>query len=419
MGGVGGVGGSGGSAMGSSGLGGGGTGGGSPCVSDAACAAEQGAGSLCVAEACTAPSTSCTKATLVVVPDAAFAGELAVNVEGACFYRALGPALAAATANGSATTTRVAVYAAAVEGPAAVPAGVRLEGRATPPATLVALTMGASGGAGGAGGGAGASGAGASGAGGAGATPVLVTLSAGAALVGFALDGKGTAAGVKAEAGAVRLEGPLTIANATRAVDLGGAVDATITGTQAASVLVKGNQLGIVVGATAKLTLTGDGEKGGVTVEGTAAGAGVLVQAGDLTSSVRFEGLLAKDNKISTVNDGTGAIEVRQGRDVTIKNSVFNGNNVGLTLNGQNTSLSTAFANVKLEGNRFTLATPGQGSTICGSKLNSQTELNLGPGNVFPLAMTTCPPTQASNCNGGADVGRDTLNAFVIQCTGG
>jgi hypothetical protein len=397
-----------GGAGGVSGLGGGGAGGG-PCASDGACAADEGAGSLCVGETCTAPTGACAKGTLVVVPDAAFAGELSADLEGACFYRALGPALAAAAAPASGTT-RVLVYAAAVEGPAQVPGGVRLEGRATAPATLVALTGGGTSGAGG--------GAGASGAGGGGATPVLVTLGAGAALSGFALDGKGVVGGVRAEAGAVRLDGPLTIANTTRALDLGGTADATVAGTEAAPVLVKGNQLGIVVGATAKLALTGDGDKGGVTVEGTTAGAGVLVLAGGVTATVRLEGLLAKDNKVSTA-DGSGAVELRQGRSVTIKNGVFEGNSRSLTLNGELTSDFTSFTNVVLEGNRFTLATPGQGSTICGSKLGNQTELNLGPGNVFPLAMTTCPPAQVDSCNTGADVGYDTVNQFAIACQGG
>ncbi|HEU4407807.1 MAG TPA: hypothetical protein VFS43_21260 [Polyangiaceae bacterium] len=189
-----------------------------------------------------------------------------------------------------------------------------------------------------------------------------------------------------------------------------------MTGTEAAPVRLSVNRQGIVVGATATLTVTGDGDKGGVTIEGTTAGAGVLVLAGDLTGSVTLEGLLAKDNKVSTVNDGTGAVEVRQGRSVTIKNGVFGGNRQAVTLNGELTSGAISFTNVVLEGNRFALMAPGQGSTICGSKLGSQTELNIGPGNVFPLAMAACPPAQVSNCNGGADVGHDTLNDFFIQC---
>jgi hypothetical protein len=401
-------GGMGGSAGGTSGVGGGGAGGADVCDGDAACAA---AGSLCVTKRCTEPAATCATGTLVVVPDPAFVGDLDAEFAKACHYRALGPALTVA-AQGSGTT-RVVVYASAVEGPVDVPAGVRLEGRATAPATLVALTAR---GASGAGGGAGASGA--AGAGGGNTTPALVTLGAGAALAGFALDGKGAVGGVRVEAGAVRLEGPLTVADATRAFDLAGTADATVAGTQAAPVLLKGNRLGIVVGPTTKLALTGDGEKGGVTVEGTTAGAGVLVLAGDLTGAIVLEGLWAKDNKGSSA-DGTGAVEVRQGRAVTIKNSVFEGNSRGLTLNGESTSDFTSFTNVVLEGNRFTLATPGQSSALCGSQLGSETQLKLGSGNVFPTAMMTCPPTQVSNCNTGADVGHDTANAFAIVCTGG
>jgi hypothetical protein len=66
-----------------------------------------------------------------------------------------------------------------------------------------------------------------------------------------------------------------------------------------------------------------------------------------------------------------------------------------------------------------TVKTPGQGSTICGSKLGSETELTLGPGNVLPLAMMACPPAQVSRCNNGADVGHDTANPFALVCTGG
>jgi hypothetical protein len=144
----------------------------------------------------------------------------------------------------------------------------------------------------------------------------------------------------------------------------------------------------------------------------------VLVLAGGVTATVRLEGLLAKDNKMGTIVGGVGGVELRQGRSVTVKGSVFEGNQRALTLNGESSSDLTSFANVVLEGNRFVLAAPGQGSTICGSKLGSQTELNLGPGNVFPLAMTTCPPTQVDSCNTGADVGYDSANQFALVCGG-
>jgi hypothetical protein len=380
---------------GTAGLGGGGAGAGGegPCASDSACAAGEGAGSLCVGGACTEAAATCAKATLVVVAEG-FAGDLDPALRGACFFRQLDPALGVVVAG---TTTKVVAYAAtaAVAAPLTVPEGVTLEGRTADAKVPVALTV---------------------------TTPVagapLVTMGSGGGLKGFAFDGKATAGGVKAEAGAVRLEGPLTIANATRAIDLGGTVDVTLLGTQAAPVWLSANKQGIVVGATAKLALTGDGAMGGVTVEGTTVGAGVLVLAGGTTAAVQLEGLFAKDNKRSSA-DGTGAVEVRQGRAVTVKNGVFEGNRQALTFNGEGNSGFTSFTNVVLEGNRFTLTASGQGSALCGSKLGSQTELNLGPGNAFPTAMMTCPPAQTDSCNTGGDVGSDTANTFAITCTGG
>jgi hypothetical protein len=391
------VGGTGGSAMGSSGHGGGGAAGtgGGPCADDAACGTAKGDGSLCVGGACTEAAAACSKATLVVVADD-FIGEVdKAGLDGACFYRQLDPALAAVVVG---ATTKVTAFAisAAVAAPLTVPAGVTLEGRTPDPKVPVTLAV---------------------------AAPVadapLVSVGAGGGLKGFALDGKGTAGGIKAEAGAVRLEGPLTIADATIGLDLGGTADATLVGTHEAPVRLSANQRGVVVGATAKLALTGDGEMGGVTVAGTTGGAGVLVVTGGSSAAVRLEGLLAKNNKVGTVDDGTGAIEVREGRAVAIKNGVFEGNRQAVTLNGRGSSGPTAFTNVVLEGNRFTLATPGQGSAICGSQLGSQTQLKIGAGNEFPTAATACPPAQTDSCNAGGDVGHDTANAFAIQCTGG
>jgi hypothetical protein len=387
-------GGTGGGAGGTSGVGGGGAGGQGPCASDAACTADEGAGSLCLGGACTEATATCTKATLVVVAEG-FAGDIDPALDGACFFRQIDPAFGAVVAG---TTAKVVAYAATatVAAPLAVPDGVTLEGRTTDPKVPVLVTV---------------------------TTPVagapLVTLGSSGGLKGFAFDGKNAAGGVKAEAGAVRLEGPLTITNATRALDVGGTADATVVGTQEAPVRLSANKQGVVVGATAKLALTGDGAMGGVTIEGTTAGAGVLVLTGDVGPAVRLEGLLVKDNKSSTVNDGTGAVEVRQGRSVTVKNGVFEGNRQAVTLNGESGSGATSFTNVVLEGNRFSLTTPGQGSAICGSQLGSETQLKLGPGNLFPTAMTSCPPTQVGSCNTGADVGHDTANSFAIVCTGG
>lgn len=364
--------------------------GGGICPGDQACAAEAGAGSLCVEGACTPPSSACTKATLVVV-DRAFTGALEGALAGACFYRTLDAALGAFLAG---TTTRLVAYGetAALAAPLTVPAGLSLEGRTGEAQRPVALTITA---------------------------PVagapLVILSAGSAFKGFALDGNASAAGIKAEAGVVRLEGPLAVTNTKRAVDLGGTVDATIAGEQGAPVRVSGNELGVVVGPTAKLSLRGDGESGGVTVEATSLGAGVLVQAGGASAAVKLEGLLAKDNRTGSVADGIGGVEVRQGRSVTVEGGVFQGNRQALTLNGGLTSGPTSFVNVVLRQNRFVLTAAGQGSAVCGSKLGSETELHLGEGNVFP-SEAACPPAQIDGCNTGADVGHDTANQFALLC---
>ncbi|MCU0681516.1 MAG: hypothetical protein MUF34_04520 [Polyangiaceae bacterium] len=385
-----GLGGAGGTAPAGSAGGGRGGAGGGVCPGDQACAIEAGTGSLCVEGACTPSSAACAKATLVVV-DQGFQGAIEGALAGACFYRTLAAALGAIVAG---TTTRLVAYgeAAVLAAPLTVPAGLSLEGRTVVAGRPVALTI---------------------------AAPVagapLVILSAGSALKGFALDGNASAAGIKAEAGAVRIEGPIAVTKTKRAIELGGSVDATIAGEQGAPVRVSGNELGVVVGPTAKLALRGDGEGGGVTVEATSLGAGVLVQAGGASAAVKLEGLLAKDNRTGSVADGIGGVEVRQGRSVTIEGGVFQGNRQALTLNGGLSSGPTSFVNVVLRQNRFVLVAPGQGSAICGSKLGSETELHLGEGNVFPSAVA-CPPAQIDGCNTGADVGHDTANQFALLC---
>ncbi|HEU4538347.1 MAG TPA: hypothetical protein VFS00_29710, partial [Polyangiaceae bacterium] len=306
-------------------------------------------------------------------------------------FRTLDAALGATVAG---TTTRLVAHgdAASVAAPLTVPGGLALEGRTGEAARPVALAVAAPS-----------------------AGAPLVSLSAGSSIKGFALDGKSVAAGLKAEAGAVRIEGPLAVTNATRAVDLGGDVDATIVGDREAPVLLRGNGLGVVVGPTAKLSLRGDGEGGGVTVEATGLGAGVLVQAGGASAAVTLEGLLAKDNLTGSVADGVGGVEVRQGRSVVVDGCAFAGNRQGLTLNGGFTSGPTSFVNVVVRRSRFALAAPGQGSAVCGSRLGGETELRLGEGNEFPSGAA-CPPAQVDGCNTGADVGHDTANAFAIAC---
>ncbi|MCU0682491.1 MAG: hypothetical protein MUF34_09585, partial [Polyangiaceae bacterium] len=323
---------------GSAGLGGAGSGGQGPCASDATCAVDEGAGSLCVASACTAPTASCTKGTLVVVPDEAFVGSSDGELATACHYRALGPALTAAATNGSATTG-VVVYAAAVEGPVTVADGVRLEGRPTAPATLVALTTSGAGGAAGASGGAGAAGAGGAG------PAALVTLGDGAALAGFALDAAG-AVGVRVATGKASLEGPLEVRGGAPALSVEGTAVATMTGKAEAAVLFTGNARGVRVGPTAGLTMTGDASATGLVLTGTTGGAAVLVEAGDSSAEVALTGVQLRGNTGSDVLGGTGAVEVRPGRKATLTNNVFENNNRGINLNGGGASSQDAFVNV-------------------------------------------------------------------------
>jgi hypothetical protein len=407
---------------GASGIGGGGGGssGNGPCANDAACSIEKGGGSLCLGDACTEATATCAKATLVVVPDTAFTGAFDADLGGACFYRALGPALAAAAQSGG-VTTRVVVYATAVEGPAVVPNGVRLEGRATAPATLIALTAG---GASGAGGGAGASGAG--GAGGGNATPALVTLGDGAALAGFVLDAEG-AVGVRVAAGKASLEGPLELRGGKPALAVEGTARATVTGKAEAAVLFTGNARGVGVGPTASLTMAGDASETGLVLTGTNGGAAVLVEAGGTAAEVALTGVQLRGNTGGDVLGGTGAIEVRPGRKVALMNNVFENNNRGLNLNGGGASAPDAFVNVSLTGNRFVVGASA-GVAICGADFFAGTTLlRLGAGNELPSGtvdtQAECAAlTQQDSCNGGAtpaqrDLGvLDIAKPFVVQC---
>jgi hypothetical protein len=411
--------GAGGSAMGSAGLGGGGSGGNGSCASDVACGLEQGSGSLCVGDACTSSTASCSKSTLVVVPDEAFAGTIESELATVCHYRQLGAAFTAASMAPSGTT-RVLVYAASVEGPVNVPDGVRLEGRATAPATLVALTAG---GGSGAGGGAGASGS--SGAGGAGAA-ALVTLGDKTALAGFALDAEG-ATGVRIAAGKASLEGPLELKGGTPALSIEGTAAATVIGKAEAIVLFTGNARGVRVGPTAGLTMTGDTSETGLVLTGTNGGAAVLVEAGDSSAEVVLTGLHLTNNTGSDVLGGTGAVEVRSGRKVTLTNNVFENNRNGLRLNGLGANEANDFVNVLLVGNRFVVGV-STGVAICGADLLAATTLlRLGAGNELPSGavdtQSACAAlTQQGSCNGGAmpaqrDLGvLDIVKPFVVQC---
>ncbi|HEU4407885.1 MAG TPA: hypothetical protein VFS43_21670 [Polyangiaceae bacterium] len=379
-------------AGGSSGLGGGGSGGGGACASDAACAAGEGVGSLCVGGDCTAPSAGCSTATLVVVADGR---EPSGVPERACHFRALGPALAAIAGE----TKSVLVFADSAEAPApvALGAGLALEGRAADPTKPVALEV---------------------------AAPVagapLVTLADGSSLKGFALDGAGAAKGVAASSGSVTLAGPLTIKAATLALELTGEAKATVAGSAKAPVLLAGNARGVVVGPDAALTMTGAGEAG-LVVEGTTAGAGVLVErgTGGLAATL-LEGGTFRGNAASNGLTGTGAVEVRQSRQVVIKACAFEKNLVSLNLNGEGDSLADAFSGVSLQGNSFSAALTGSGgAVVCGASLKAgATKLEVDGANTFPggkVCSTLGPAT--FGCTAGQLVGYTSPgNDVAVQC---
>jgi hypothetical protein len=108
---------------------------------------------------------------------------------------------------------------------------------------------------------------------------------------------------------------------------------------------------------------------------------------------------------------------VRQDRTVTISNGLFEGNLRALTLNGEGSSIFNSFLNVRLQGNRFVLQPADQGSVICGSELNTETQLRIGVGNTFSSGGA-CPEPPVLGCGGGVDVGSDSANQFVIASCG-
>jgi hypothetical protein len=385
--------------MGAAGAGSGGSCG--ACRSDEGCEADQGAGSLCVATACTKATGACEANAFVVVEQADEALASAESRD-ACFFRALASALAAVGAG----TERVAAYAATsarVPGPLTVPANVTLEGHTADVSTPVALEVMA---------------------------PIagspLVTMAAGSALKGFALDGKGTARGIAASSGAVRLEGPLRLSATALAVELTGDAVATLRGgVGLPPVVLTGNARGIDVGQDAGLDLQGDGEAGGVLVETTGMAAGILIRAGEATFENKVAGLLAKDN-VGTGPNGTGAVEIRKGRKVTISGSVFRKNSRGISLNGENNSAFEAFSNVLISGSVFENPSPTTGTAICGSLFGGATQLTLGNGNAFPSGRQTpdnCTELsveQRGSCETGGDLGvSDPLKPFDLTSSCG
>ncbi|HEU4538252.1 MAG TPA: hypothetical protein VFS00_29220, partial [Polyangiaceae bacterium] len=385
--------GSGGSA-GGAGSGGAGQGGARPCDGDAACRGEVGAGSICVGGTCTR-GEGCDASTLVVV-DPAFAGPIEASLAGACAYRGLAAADAAIA---PAVTRAVVVYAAALrlDAPFRVRRGVALEGRG-PGGAPVALDFAAP------------------------SVEALLTLEAGSSAAGFALEGHDTARGVVAAEGVGSLRGPLTIAHARVALEPAAGATLEAKGTQAAPVRLSANDVGARVPAGASLTLEGDGAAGGFVLEGTRAGAGVLVLAGDASAPVRLAGLLARDNGGNSA-EGTGAIELRPGRVVAVADGVFEGNVRALNFNGEGASLFDSFVGVTIERNAFTNRA-GVSVLLCGTDLGASPRLTLGPGNTFDgtpvLTQAAClgvENVQRSSCELGGTLGY-TANGepFDLQC---
>jgi hypothetical protein len=66
---------------------------------------------------------------------------------------------------------------------------------------------------------------------------------------------------------------------------------------------------------------------------------------------------------------------------------------------------------------RFVLQPADQGSVICGSELNTETQLRIGVGNTFSSGGA-CPEPPVLGCGGGIDVGSDSTNQFVIASCG-
>jgi hypothetical protein len=396
VGGVSGVSGSGGSG-GSGGVGGGA--GGAGCVEDGACAS-QGAGSLCVGEVCTKASASCDKAALLVV-EKGFAGTLDDAPLGACYFRALDDALGAVDAE---KTKRLDVYAAAAtaSAPIAVGAGVRLAGHGPAAGQAVALAVTGGGGV------------------------ALVTLGDGASLAGFRLDAQGAKA-VAVPAGAASLSGPLELRGGAPALAVEGTAQATVTGSATAKVLVTANARGVVVAAEAAVAMQGGDDPESLVVEDTNGGAAVLFEASTAAGQCSALGKVTlRRNKGVSGTDGTGALEVRRGRQVVVDGCTFEDNRQSVTFNGIGGAAGSGpddFAGVQLQRNQFAAALPteGGGSVVCGSNLGSDnTTLPLRDGNVFPSALACDPAATSSfNCGGGQVLAHSGGADLAVGCSAG
>jgi hypothetical protein len=375
-----------------------GTAGAGACASDAACADAKGAGSLCVAEACTKASGACD-ATLLVVVAPGRAVDDATLADG-CYFRDLDGARAAL----GATTTRLAVYADSASSAAGLDfsKAVTFEGHHADAAKAVVLTLPPVAG-----------------------TP-LVRFGEGGALKGVALDGGGGATAVRVEAGTLTVTGPTTLSNASPALALVGSATATVTGTEAAPVRLSGNRRGVVVPAAATLVMQGDGTAESVVVEGTNGGAAVFFEAAGTSPCSTVSGVTLREN-VGSSGDGTGALEVRKGRQLVVDGCTFVHNRQSVTFGGGGDSGVDSFLGVQLQNNVFIEAlptTPNRGSVLCGSALGSSgTQLFVRDGNVFPGAPGDCaalPAPSQFGCDGGQVLGHSSPGMTVNpECVGG
>jgi hypothetical protein len=391
-----GSGGSGGSVEGS---GGGGSGGGpAECTSDDICVekAKLATGSdvqgvFCVAGACTKPAGMCLVAERVVIDSSRRAPVVTGKTfADACYFDSLEGALANPQA---AMHVVVVADAAALNAPLNLELNnVTLDGQASQAGQPVALSVTPADG-----------------------LPLVRLAGDDIRLKGFALDGANAtpdvvAAGVTVAAGSTTLEGPFRLQRLPLALSVEEGAGVTVAGKADAAVLFTDNDRGVVVKATARLTMTGEGSADSLVVEGTRNGAAVFfdVGAGALACST-LKNVTLRDNVISNGDNGTGALEVRRGRQLVVDGCTFVHNRQSVTLSGSGSSSANDFLGVHLENNVFTDALPlgaGTGSVLCGDNLGSQgTALNLRDGNVFRSQPTgSCgdlPAASEFDCNAG------------------
>lgn len=354
------------------------------CAGDAECAGAIGPGSLCVQNACTQVAGTCNDATLIVL-DQGRAPPAEDALGAACFFRSLEAARQAL----SPRATSLRLYAETASSSTSLTLGpnVALEGHALDPSRPVVLTISAT------------------------ADQAMLTLGPGGSLAGVSLDGGAAAIAVAVPEGAATIAGPLVLNNAPLALDLGGAADLTVTASQTAPVRMKGNNVGVRVGADAKLTLRGDGTDEAFVLEEAQASA-VLVTTGGNAAAVAIEGVRFRNNPVG--------VDIRRGRAVALRQCAFERNQRSVLLNAENTPDNSVFLNVELTDNDFrqALPQPGLGTAICGSRLGvNDTTLRVGVGNLFPSGQLCGALVEQDSCGGGADVGFDVSGKGLdVEC---